>query len=230
VLSPAPVGPSGVVAPERWAELIQQMLAGGREAARTLIGELYPVVQARVARVLWRMRRSTARSVQQEVEDLTQDVFRGLLDGGGRALRAWDPQRGLSLPNFVGLLAERHAIGVLRSDRRNPWTEEPTLDAALDRHEGSAPDPEPVIRSRELLETLLDRLRTAVSPLGLHMFQLLYVEERSVEEVVAATSLSADAVYAWRSRLRKAVALLAAELVTPPPVLATQAREASDEH
>jgi RNA polymerase sigma-70 factor (ECF subfamily) len=218
---------------EPWPELIQQTLAGQREAARTLLSALYPVVQARVARALWRTRRASDRNVQQEVEDMTQDVFRALFDDGGRALRAWDPGRGLSLPNFAGLLAERHTSAVLRSDRRNPWTEEPTeepiIDRTLDCYQGDAGSPERVVRSRELLEVLLDRLRVALSPLGLQMFQLLYVEERSVEEVAATTAMSADAVYAWRSRLRKAVAVLAAELSTPPPVVAGGRREARDE-
>jgi DNA-directed RNA polymerase specialized sigma24 family protein len=200
----------------QWPQLIKETLAGDRAAARILVAELYPVVKGRVARVLWRMRRSADRDVQQEVEDMTQDVFRALFEGGGRMLRAWDLERGLPLPGFVALLGERHAVAILRSDRRNPWTEDPTLEASLDGHPAGG-DPEPVVRSRELLEVLLDRLRVAVSPLGLHMFELLYVQERTVEEVMAATSMNADAVYAWRSRLRKAVNRLAAELVTPAP-------------
>ena len=35
------------------------------------------------------------------------------------------------------------------------------------------------------------------------MFQLLFVEEQDVEQVMAKTEMSRDAVYAWRSRLRK---------------------------
>lgn len=212
----------------QWPQLIKETLAGDRAAARVLVAELYPVVKARVAGVLWRMRRSADRNVQQEVEDMTQDVFRALFEGGARMLRAWDPARGLALPGFVGMLGERHAVAVLRTDRRNPWTEEPTVDAALDGH-GTNTGPEPVVRSRELLEVLLDRLRVAVSPLGLHMFELLYVEERTVEEVMAVTSMTADAVYAWRSRLRKAVNLLAAELVTPAPAPMPDPVEATGE-
>ena len=53
------------------------------------------------------------------------------------------------------------------------------------------------------MSRLYERLRETLTPLGLRLFELLYVEERSVEEVCAATTLSADAVYAWRSRLRR---------------------------
>src|SRR4051812_14985869 len=72
---------------EPWPELIRQTLSGAkggpaaRRAARTLTEALYPVVQARVARTLWRTRRSADRNVQQEVADMTQDVFRALFDG-----------------------------------------------------------------------------------------------------------------------------------------------------
>jgi RNA polymerase sigma-70 factor (ECF subfamily) len=47
---------------------------------------------------------------------------------------------------------------------------------------------------------LHERLRETLTPLGMHLFNLLFVEERSVEEVCTTTTLSADAVYAWRSR------------------------------
>jgi RNA polymerase sigma factor (sigma-70 family) len=203
--------------PDRWAELIRQTLAGERQAAHTLVLELHSVVQARVARVLRQARPAADRSIQQEVADLTQEVFGRLFGDRGKVLQSWDPERGLSLPNFVGLVTERHVIGALRSDRRNPWTEDPTMVATLDHHPAETSDPEPMVRSRELLETLLDRLRLALSPLGFHMFRLLYVEECSVEEAAESVHMSADAVYAWRSRLRKLVASLAADLVTPAP-------------
>ena len=46
-------------------------------------------------------------------------------------------------------------------------------------------------------------MREALSPQGWHLFELLYMQEMEVSEVCAATGLSADAVYAWRSRLRR---------------------------
>ena len=49
----------------------------------------------------------------------------------------------------------------------------------------------------------MDRLRERLSPQGFWLFQLLYVEERSVEETCGAAGLTADAVYAWRSRIGK---------------------------
>lgn len=207
---------------QSFVDLVAAVLARKRDAARALVEALYPIVQARVARVLWRARGRAGRDVRQEVDDMTQEVFAFLFQDDGRALRAWDPARGLSLPNFVGLLAERRTLSALRSGRQSPFGLDPTEPSALDDQVDPAPGPEPEALSREKLATLLDRLRLAVSPLGMHLFELLYVEEHPVEEVARLASMSTDAVYAWRSRLRKLVAKLAAELDaerTPIPVL-----------
>jgi DNA-directed RNA polymerase specialized sigma24 family protein len=203
---------------ETLVQLVTDALARRAQAAHQLVELLHPVVEARVARVLWRTKHSTSRNVRQEVEDLTQDVFAFLFEEDGKALRAWDPDRGLSLQNFVGLLAERHAVSVLRSGRRTPFKDLTALDNRDDIQNTEAADPEPAALSRDLLAVLLDRLRLALTPLGMHLFQLLYVEERAPEEVAEAAKMSLDAVYAWRSRLRKIVATLAAELSrTPAP-------------
>jgi RNA polymerase sigma-70 factor (ECF subfamily) len=200
---------------ESLVELVADALARRAQAAHKLVGLLHPVVEARVARVLWRTRQSSSRNVRQEVEDMTQDVFAFLFEEEGKALRAWDPERGLSLQNFVGLLAERHAVSMLRSGRRTPFKDLTALDNR-DELRGEVSDPEPAAVSRDLLAVLLDRLRLALTPLGMNLFQLLYVEERAPEEVAASARMSLDAVYAWRSRLRKIVATLADELSHTP--------------
>ena len=198
------------------ADLLADTLAGHPRAARGLIDLLYPVVQARVARVLLRSAGARRGNPRQEIDDLTQEVFASLFEHQGRALRSWDRQRGLSLPNFVGLLAERCALSILRSGRRTPFSsadEERKLDGLPE----PGPGPEPAAMSRQLLELLLERLQLALSPLGFHLFQLLYVEERAPEEVAASARMSADAVYAWRSRLRKLANHLATELAVAAP-------------
>jgi RNA polymerase sigma-70 factor (ECF subfamily) len=111
---------------ERLGEELERALRGDRASLRVLVGELTPVIQARVARVLLRSAtgRQAGRAVRQEVEDMTQEVFVSLLEDGGKALRSWAPERGASLKNFVGLLAERQAMSILRSGRRSPWPRE----------------------------------------------------------------------------------------------------------
>ena len=197
--------------------LLADALAGDRNAVRALVRALAPIVQARVARALVRRRAAArGRDVRQEVEDFSQEVFVALFEDSGRVLRAWRPARGLSLENFVGLVAERQAISLLRCGRRSPWTEDPTLDAELEADRPDERGPESVTASRELYERLLERVEGELSPLGLELFRRLLVQQQPVAEVCAELGQTPDAVYAWRSRLGKLVRKLAADLVSDP--------------
>jgi len=208
------------------AGLVQQALAGDQTALTRLVAGLTPVVQARVARALLarRSRLGSGRDVRQEVEDLSQEVFLALFSRDARVLRSWQAERGLSLENFVGLVAERQVISFLRSGRRNPWQEDPSPAEDLDV---TAPesDPEEVAASREQLSLLLERLREKLSPLGHRLFELLFVQEMTVPETMAESGLSAEAVYAWRSRLRRVAQQLLAELSGKP----TRARKTHED-
>lgn len=205
--------------PDDIADLLRRALAGNRTALNRIVAVLTPVIQARVARTLlarrWRL--AGGCTVRQDVEDLTQDVFLALFARDARVLRSWQPERGLSLESFVGLVAERLVLSFLRSPRRNPWKEDPSFFE--DDLDVQAPEsgPEEVAANREHLALLLDRLRDELSPLGWWLFVLLFVKELSVLEVQAATGLSADAVYQWRSRLRGRVRKLLAEMSENEP-------------
>lgn len=204
---------------------IRQALAGDDAALRRLVAELTPVIQSRVARGLlrWRTGAASGRDVRQEVEDLTQEIFLELFADDGKVLRSWQPERGLALANFVGLVAERQTASVLRSGRRSPWKEDPTLAEDLDGLHGAADEsgPEEITASREQLRYLWRRLSEELSPQGRQLFDLLFVDELPLPEVVARTKLSADAVYAWRSRLRKLCRRLLAEKSETVPVRRT---------
>jgi RNA polymerase sigma factor (sigma-70 family) len=183
---------------------IQSALAGDEPALNRLVRTLTPVIQSRVARSLLLRRTGWAagRDIRQEVEDLTQDIFLLLFADGGKVLRSWQPERGLSLANFVGLVAERQTASILRSGKRSPWKEDPVLPEDLDR---ASPEsgPEEVAASREQLKLLLHRLTEELTPLGRHLFDLLFLRELPFEEVTRQTGMTPDAVYAWRSRLRR---------------------------
>lgn len=186
------------------ARRVMQALNGSSAAVRALVESLTPVVRARVARVL--LRRSGAaqgRDVRQELDDLTQDVFVALFEQKGKVLQSWSPDGGLSLANFVGLVAERRTHSTLRSRRQSPWSEDPTDPVDFQRSRESGPGPEGRIAERDLLRAVLERLRAGLSPKGLRLFELILVEQRPVPEVCAAMNMKAAAVYAWRSRLAK---------------------------
>jgi RNA polymerase sigma-70 factor (ECF subfamily) len=165
--------------------------------------------------------------VRQEVEDLAQEVFAALFENDGRALRAWDPRRGLGLASFCALVAEREVSSILRSGRRSPWAADPTEAEALERDLDPEPGFEARLATRQQLELLVDRVREALSPLGLEMFERLVVQEEAVEAVCAATGMKTDAVYAWKSRLGKLVRKIAHEISISDPKVSVSDRKAS---
>jgi RNA polymerase sigma factor (sigma-70 family) len=179
---------------------IRDALAGTPEAVDELMRAATPVIQARVARALLRRPESRGRDIRQDVADFTQDVFVALFSADGKALRAWDPQRGLSFANFVGLLAQRRVSSMLRTRQGSPWNEELHAD---DAHEDSTnqPAPDADAGSRELLRRVLEELEATLSARGMELFQRLYVAQEAVDDVCKQTGLSANAVHQWRRRL-----------------------------
>ena len=163
--------------------------------------------------MLWS--RKGKRSAAQEVADLSQDVFLALFQADGKALRAWDPARGMSLDSFVGLLAQHQVISILRSGRTSPWRDDPTEIEELERTGPPDSTPEGIVGSRETIVLLLDRLRATLSPRGLELFQRIVVDEEPIDRLIATTGMTGDAIYQWRSRLLRTARALAAEISAP---------------
>ncbi len=211
-------GAANVGLPERAVlsdpqDLIERALGGQRAPLRELVDVLTPPIQGRVARVLMRSASGARRGhVRADVEDIVQHVLGALFADGGRALRTWDAERGLSLQQYVALIAEREAISILRSKRRNPYTEAPTDSEALEARPSSIAPPDSDVLTRQMTGTLLSRLRTTLSPLGVRVFELLFCDEKTPEVVCAELGITTDALYAWRTRIRKMARQLATEL------------------
>lgn len=210
-------------------EQLDAALDGNRAAVAAFIEQVTPVVQARVARALRATAAADKRDPREEVADLTQDVFVALFTEDAKVLRSWREDGGLSLRNFVGLVAERRVASILRSKRRSPYHERPTDDPPVT--ESPAPGPERSILKRNALQGVHDYLREHVSPLALDIFYRLFVHEQSVDEVCQATGLTATAVYAHRHRLKEAAQQAWADgerdLMQPPGPHVRPARQVS---
>lgn len=190
--------------------LVAGALSRQPDSCRTLVARLTPVIQRQVNAALIRSR--TGR--RADVLDLTQEIFRVLLDDDGKILRAWDPTKGASLEGYVGLVAERRALSILSSGRKSGHAEDPHEPGAFDEAPGSAPDPELAAMSREALGKVLAGLRERLSDRGYEMFHVLFVEEREVAWVMRTYDLNRDAVYAWRARIQKAVRDVATKIAS----------------
>ena len=183
------------------AAAVRAALEGDSAALHELVEVMTPIVHSRVARSLGRRRETRGRDIRPDIADFTQEVFVALFTDDAKALRSWNPTRGLSFINFVGLLAQRRVATLLRVRKRNTWYDEPLRDSEPPMAAANDSGSEASAVSRELLGRLLDRLETMLSPRGLDLFQRLYMDEQSVEEVCAQTGLNPNAVHQWRRRL-----------------------------
>jgi RNA polymerase sigma factor (sigma-70 family) len=194
--------------------LIRQALAGDAGSVRALVDRLSPVIAKRVTGTLWQ--RTRKRNVAQEADDIIQEVFLSLFRFDGKALRSWAPQRGMSLDRFIGMLAQHQTISILRNGRTSPWRDEPTDNDKIATMLTSTVTPETICNSREKLRLLLDRLRDNLSPRGLALFQRLIIDEEPMEQIMADTGLSREAVYQWKTRLLQTMRSLTTDLQTTP--------------
>lgn len=182
-----------------------------------LTEHLLPVVHARVARVVLASP-VPAALLRAEVEDLTQEVFAYLFDHDARILRRWHPDRGASLRNYVGLVAERRVRALLRSGRWTRWREQPAAAHTLEARASPVESPARRAAEQQWWEQVLQRAEARLSSQGLLMMDLLLVQERPVAEVAESTGMTPTSLYAWRSRLQKLMRELARDLrVADPP-------------
>ncbi len=209
----AGVATVGAAASEDLA-LLTRALDGDAISMRALLDRILPVVQARVGAALLRRRAQVrGRSLRQESEDIVQDVCAALFEREGHVLRGWSPERGLSLKSFVGLVAERELGMMLRSRRRNPFSEHPTELDVLEQHQShsethafggrAASALGADLEARDLLRAVLDQLRERLSGTGYFVFELLFVEDCATDQAAELTGLSRDALYAWRTRIMR---------------------------
>lgn len=161
------------------------------------------MIQAEVGFALLPLTRNQHRDPRQEILDLVQDVLLSLLRDDGKTLRRWDPARGRSLESFVRLVARCHVAAVVRSRRRNPYTDHPLPTDELELELDGGPELERRIEARDRLDQMLEHMAQRLDERGRLLFELLYVEERPIEDVCEVTGMTRDAVYAWRSRLKR---------------------------
>jgi DNA-directed RNA polymerase specialized sigma24 family protein len=200
---------------EEDADLVRRAVDGEAAARHALVLRLAPVVQRRVCRPLANSRAASGRGVERsEVLDLTQQVLLLLFDRDSRVLRSWDPGRGLTLANFVGLVAEREAKAILRSGRRSAWAERPSGDDDLSVLAMDDRTFEDHVVSRDELARIWHQLEEELSPRGFELFRALLIEQLSMEETSARFDMSANALYTFRSRLRQRVHAIRCELAS----------------
>ena len=187
--------------------LLKRTLRGDTLARERLAMAMLPVIQNRASRAALRHAPARIRgSIRAEIEDLVQEICLLLFVEDCRVLRAWDESRGVSLEGFVGVVAQKRTISLLRSRRHLPVREEFAMDErffelrAVLGFEQQAVD-------RDLLEKVFARVSRGLKPEGKRVLEMLFVQGCSIADVEQATGRSAAALYKQKSRLNQALRL-----------------------
>ena len=163
---------------------------------------LLPVIHARVARAVLRHGAASVRAnLRAEIEHLVQEICLSLFAQDCRILRSYSASRGVPLVGFVGLVARRRTISLLR---RRFKDETPQPDEVLARAVLSLGVEESLIR-RDLLMRAFTVVSDAQQPAGQAMLRLLFLEGLPVSVIEEKTGRSAAAIYQWRTRLGRAL-------------------------
>jgi RNA polymerase sigma factor (sigma-70 family) len=186
--------------------LVREALAGDLRSRRALVNRLTPVVRARALRVL----RSRAVRRLDEVDDVVQSVWLVLWKDDGRQLRAWSPDRGISLEAYVGMITERETgnhlqrVTALRRGESQTDSFHAAGPSGRDDLEVAAPgaSPEQVVEADDLTRALEAHLSAELSEKGRLVLALVYVDGRSPEEAARLLGVQLQVVYNWQHKIR----------------------------
>lgn len=174
----------------------------GADRYGELIVELTPVIRGHVRRALARC--GNFRATEDRVADLVQEAILMLLSRGPGLLQSWDPTRGLPLSAFVGLIAGRATVSLLRSGRRSARAEQPTDARAFEAMTDSL-HPERVVEAREAVRVAMEQVSIRLDERGAELFESLFLHEDATEQACERFNITPNAVYCFRRRTRRMV-------------------------
>lgn len=177
--------------------------------ARALLG----VLPSLAARELLPWSGYYRRSPAALCEDVVQDVMLKLFAERGRVLRAWNPERGLSLRGFLRRVVRYHVLQMFRSSVKNPWR-----DLPVEGHADATGDDSDALLHQLWLWEVRDLLLADENERGRALYVGLFVEHCSAEELGERHEMSRDAVYQWRARFKRR----ASRLLSDTPSQRTQ--------
>lgn len=198
---------TGSESAQRWtAASVSGAFVGARPRADALARALLVLLPPLAARELVPWSGHYRRSPASLCEDVVQDVMLKLFAERGRVLRAWDPDRGLTLRGFLRRVVRFHVLQLFRSSVKNPWRDRLT-ESQL---EVAGEESDAILHQLWLWE-IRDLLLAEESDHGRALYMGLFVEHRSAEDVGEQHNMTRDAVYQWRSRFKRRAGRLLAE-------------------
>lgn len=201
-------------APDLPPQVIARALDGDRVASRQFYDAYDPTVRWAVA-----MRVRRWPELVPRFEDLVQEVWMELLRNGGKRLRYYKGDRGLSFRGFLGFIAARHgwrrARVVLARDERDAVV---AGDLGSEQDEQDALDLLQRLIEADLFERLNERVDTELDEVEQKIFHDNLVEGETLRAIAQRLGLKEAAVQQRKKRLYDKLRALVSELLGEPVV------------
>jgi RNA polymerase sigma factor (sigma-70 family) len=179
--------------------LIRAALSGDRAAGRVLERRLRPAIDRSIANVLRNRSRCSPGAA-----DLAQGVWVSLLDDGGRRLLAYEAARGVPLESYIAMIAARSALNELQKHRAakrgRKWVR---VDLDFDYLTQTREDPEQAAISLEILESIIEIVRTELPPKALEVLRCACLDGNKPNDAAQILGLSSQAVRTSQMKIRR---------------------------
>lgn len=191
-------------------EELHRALGDDSALRRQLAESVLSRVHIEVAFALRTLNRMSVVDLMQHRDDLIQACVLYLYENSGKVLRAWDPDAGMTLSSFIGLVVRRRVYRVFRYKRSNPAATDALAPEDLDALLDSAP---PALKSieEEIQDAVnLAAVRKCVEGEGLNdrdrrLYRAFYVDERAAPEICATEAMSQDGFHQALKRVRERI-------------------------
>jgi len=180
----------------RMDNLINEIIAGSRQAFESLVEKYQPMVRKTVSYLFYRYRDNNNDAM---VDDLTNDIFLSLMEDDFKKIRQF---KGMSsFATYLRVIASRQVLGFLRRPSREVQTK---AADKINKTVDSSPNPEELYRDQENRSLMAEAI-AALKPADQLLMKLTYYQELSAEETARIMNISLSAFYSRKSRIVKKI-------------------------
>ena len=181
------------------ALLIEKALNGDQLAKSILVDRLSPLITLCIKRLNVRK-----RTQLYEEPDFVQEMWTCLFSNGGKLLRQYDVQRGMSLERYIVMVTKREIGNQLRKEQANKRGFHVTVN--FNEEDEKIPfereTPEQYLEARELAMRLGRTLYRVLPERGIDIFRIAFSEGADPEETAKQLNVSVQVVYNWLHKIR----------------------------
>ena len=140
----------------------------------------------------------------QQCEDLLQEAFYDLLKQDAKAVAAWDPAKGRTFKNFLGVYVALRTSERLRK-RSSPHRQPPLAEDDILKYLTDHADLRRQLEDRSLVALVKKYVCEHFGERDVRIFEMTHLSDCSAEDIAARLDVTIDVVFTVRHRIRKSL-------------------------